>query len=124
MIDRLCHNRKSEFDRICSDYGQAMLVLATGNTKHVTQLFNFKIRSKENLKEVDVSDEIIDKQMTKYRNIEEEGVQNVSTAVSPYRLQFVTRKQDHQHDDLAWLYDTPGLYSKNQVGQNILHTPL
>lgn len=72
------------------------------------------MKSKEKLKEVDVSDEIIDKQMTKYRDIQE-PVENVPTAVSPYRLQFVTRQKDHQHDDLSWLYDTPGLYSKNQV---------
>ena len=74
---------------------------------------------------VDVSDEIIDKQMTKYRDVKE-PVQSVDTAVSPYRLQFVTRQQGHQDDNLFWLYDTPGLYSKNQVWTKIAScdTPL
>ena len=71
-------------------------------------------RDKENLRVVDVSDEIIDKQMTKYRDAKE-SVQNVDTAVSPYRLQFVTRQQDHQDDNLSWLCDTPGLYNRNQI---------
>ena len=69
---------------------------------------------KKNLRVVDVSNEIIDKQMTKYRDVKA-PVQNVHTAVSPYRLQFVTRQQDHQDDNLSWLYDTPGLYSRNQI---------
>jgi hypothetical protein len=75
----------------------------------------FQIRNKENLTEVEVSDEVIDKQMTKYRDVKR-PVQNVDTAVSPYRLQFVTRQRDNQdHDNLSWLYDTPGLYNQNQV---------
>lgn len=50
--------------------------------------------------------------MTKYQDIEEPA-ENVPTAVSPFPLQFVTRQDEH--DNLSWLYDTPGLYSKNQV---------
>ncbi|XP_028391167.1 nitric oxide-associated protein 1-like [Dendronephthya gigantea] len=73
-----------------------------------------EMKSKENQQEVDLSGDIIEKQSTKYRDIKEPA-ENVSKALSPYQLQFVTRQKDHLQDELSWLYDTPGLYSKNQI---------
>lgn len=72
-------------------------------------------QQKEHRREVDVSDDIIDKQMTKYRDNKESDSLSSSTSVMPYQLQFVTLRRDQKPDDLSWLYDTPGLYSKNQV---------
>ena len=68
------------------------------------------------MKEVDVSEEIIDRQMTKYQDIDK-PTENISKTLSPIHLQFVERHQNHH--DFSWLYDTPGLYSNNQVSFSV-----
>lgn len=66
------------------------------------------------LHEVDLDEQIIDKEMTKYRDLEVRK-SSMSSVPSVYRPQFVTKRNK---DNINWLYDTPGLYSQNQVTFN------
>lgn len=74
---------------------------------------HFQINDKEMIMEVDLDDDIIDKSLTKYRDVKDD-VLNTCAAVSPYhQVEIVT--QQESKETISWLYDTPGLFNKNQV---------
>ena len=68
-------------------------------------------KSKEKLTEVGLDEKVVDREMTKYSQPKKLN-ENESSDVSVYRPQLLTKENE---DTFSWLYDTPGLYSKNQV---------